>query len=50
MKTPLQITFRDIPHSDALEIGDEVRFTEEAGDEGPQASTVHLIGKHHIVE
>jgi len=35
---------------DALKIGDEVRFTEVAGDEGPQASTVHLIGKHHIVE
>ena len=33
---------------DALEIGAEVRFVEEAGDEGPQASTVHLIGKHHI--
>lgn len=25
----------------------EVRFAEEAGAEGPQASTVHLIGKHH---
>jgi len=32
-----------------LEIGDEVRFSEEAGDQGPQASTVHVIGKHHIV-
>ena len=35
---------------DALEIGNEVRFAEEAGDKGPQASTVHLIGKHHIVD
>lgn len=33
-----------------LEIGDEVRFDEEMGDEGPQASTVRLVGKHHIVE
>ena len=33
-----------------LELGSEVRFDEEAGDEGPQASTVHPIGKHHIVE
>lgn len=35
---------------DELEIGSEVRFAEEQGDEGPQASTVALIGKHHIVE
>ena len=35
---------------DDLEIGNEVRFAEEEGDEGPQASTVALIGKHHIVE
>ena len=34
---------------DQLEIGAEVRFAEEAGDEGPQASSVHVIGKHHIV-
>ena len=34
---------------DALEIGDKVRFVEEAGEKGPQASTVHLIGKHNIV-
>jgi cold shock CspA family protein/ribosome-associated translation inhibitor RaiA len=27
--------------------GTEVRFTEEAGDEGPQASSVHVIGKPH---
>jgi cold shock CspA family protein len=30
-----------------LETGVEVRFAEEAGDEGPQASSVHVIGKHH---
>ncbi len=34
---------------DELEIGAEVRFVEEAGDEGPQASSVHVIGKHHVV-
>ncbi len=33
---------------DDLEPGDEVRFSEERGDEGPQASTVHVIGKHHV--
>ena len=31
-----------------LETGMEVRFSEELGDAGPQASTVHLIGKHHL--
>ena len=31
-----------------LEIGMEVRFAEEEGDHGPQASTVRVIGKHHI--
>ena len=35
---------------DALEPGDEVRSSVEEGDHGPQASTVHIIGKHHIVE
>jgi ribosomal subunit interface protein len=34
---------------DRLEAGTEVRFNEEAGDQGPQASAVHLIGKHHPV-
>lgn len=34
---------------DSLTIDAEVRFVEEAGDKGPQASSVHLIGKHHIV-
>lgn len=32
-----------------LEIGSEVRFVEEMGELGPQASTVHPVGKHHIV-
>lgn len=31
---------------DRLEIGDEVRFAEEAGDKGPQASSVEKIGAH----
>lgn len=33
-----------------LKEGDEVRFVEEQGDKGPQASTVKKIGKHHIVD
>jgi ribosome-associated translation inhibitor RaiA/cold shock CspA family protein len=33
---------------DALALGVEVRFDEEMGERGPQASTVHPIGKHHI--
>ncbi len=32
---------------DQLEIGSEVRFVEEEGEKGPQATTVHLIGRHH---
>lgn len=35
-------------HFDALEVGTEVRFDEEMGEQGPQASTVHVVGKHHI--
>lgn len=31
---------------DRLEVGDEVRFTEEVGDKGPQASSVNTIGAH----
>jgi cold shock CspA family protein len=33
---------------DKLEVGSEVRYAVEAGDQGPQASTVQLIGKHHL--
>ena len=33
---------------ESLALGAEVRFHEEMGERGPQASTVHLIGKHHI--
>lgn len=33
---------------DQLAPGTEVRFDEVPGDEGPKASTVHVIGKHHI--
>jgi ribosomal subunit interface protein len=32
-----------------LEPGMEVRFSEEAGEKGPQASTVYLLGKQHAV-
>jgi ribosomal subunit interface protein len=35
---------------DQLKPGVEVRFSEEQGDDGPQASTVHVIGKHHLVD
>lgn len=35
---------------DKLVVFAEVRISEEMGDEGPQASTVHLVGKHHIVD
>jgi cold shock CspA family protein len=31
-----------------LQVGSEVRFDEEMGERGPQASTVHVPGKHHI--
>lgn len=33
---------------DNLNEGDKVRFSDEMGDKGPQASTVHVEGKHHI--
>ncbi|WP_036263716.1 HPF/RaiA family ribosome-associated protein [Methylocapsa aurea] len=32
-----------------LSVGSEVRFIEEMGDKGAQASTVRLIGKHHLL-
>ena len=35
---------------DKLDVGSEVRFVEEMGELGPQASTVALVGKHHVVE
>ena len=34
---------------DLLEVGDQVWYAEEPGEEGPQASTVHIVGKHHLV-
>jgi ribosomal subunit interface protein len=34
---------------DKLQTGAEVRFTEEMGERGPQASTVYAVGKHHIM-
>lgn len=33
---------------DNLKIGDEVRFSEEPGERGPQATSVQPIGKHHL--
>jgi len=32
---------------DQLSVGLEVRFHEREGEKGPQASTVHLVGKNH---
>jgi ribosomal subunit interface protein len=34
---------------DDLTIGGELRFAEELGEKGPQATTVHVVGKHHPV-
>ena len=34
---------------DELPQGAEVRFDEEMGEKGPKASSVQLVGKHHIV-
>ena len=33
---------------DKLQEGDSVHFNEEMGDNGPQASSVHVEGKHHV--
>ncbi len=33
---------------DRLTVGSEVRFVEDEGVKGPQASTVRLVGKHHL--
>ncbi len=33
---------------DRLEIGMLVHFSEEMGDNGPQATAVHIEGKHHV--
>lgn len=33
---------------ETLSEGDEVRFDENVGDKGPRASTVRVVGKHHI--
>ena len=32
---------------ESLGTGTEVRFTEEQGEKGPQASTVRVVGRHH---
>ena len=34
---------------DELEVGASVRFHEESGEQGPQASSVTIEGKHHVV-
>ncbi len=35
---------------DNLEIGDELRFVEAAGEAEPRATTVHIVGKHHVID
>jgi cold shock CspA family protein len=35
---------------DRLSVGSEVSFAEEFGEKGAQASTVYLMGKHHLNE
>lgn len=34
---------------DQLVVGSEVRFVEQQGEKGPQASSVRLVGKHHPI-
>ncbi len=34
---------------DQLAVGANVHFSEEMGEKGPQASSVHIEGKHHVV-
>ena len=34
---------------DDLKVGQEVRFSEEAGTKGPQATFVRPVGKHHLL-
>ena len=34
---------------DKLKVGDEVRFVASVGEKGLQASTVHPLGKHHLI-
>jgi ribosomal subunit interface protein len=31
-----------------LEVGSDVRFVQELGEKGPQASSIRLVGKHHL--
>lgn len=33
-----------------FEVGEEVRFAEEAGEKGPQATSVRPVGRHHHLE
>ena len=33
---------------DDLDVGQEIRFAEDIGDKGPQASFVKPVGKHHL--
>jgi cold shock CspA family protein len=35
---------------DKLEIGSEMRFAEEAGEQDPQTSNAALVGKQHVAD
>ncbi len=35
---------------DELRVGSEVRFAQEAGEDGPQASSVAPVGRHHLAD
>ena len=35
---------------DTLTVGDQLRFTEQVGEKGPQASSVRLVGRHHHLD
>jgi ribosomal subunit interface protein len=35
---------------ETLEVGSEVRFVEQAGERGPQATSLRLVGRHHHLE
>ena len=34
---------------DKLEVGSQVHFNEEPGEKGPQATSIHVEGKHHVI-
>jgi cold shock CspA family protein len=51
-QTEIYFDYNAVISGDAeqLEIGSEVRFVQEDGDKGPQATSVQLVGRHHSLE